>query len=302
MKPYLIVNTGDRDHAKGGLIPKIEAVLKKHLDEFEIHRSKSIEHCGELVRDAEERDFDLVIACGGDGTLNSVLNFVKNTSLGIGVLPMGTVNCFARSIGLSLDPVKACEQLMQGGIAPISAGRINEYWYLCFAGVGVDAICVHTASEKLKHKIKIGAFMISGIVELVTLRGLSEFKLRGDCQFDGAHTLVSTLVRNYGGFDIFPHLRPDTDALETIVFLRKSRLDLLRAFWFGKKYATGKKPVPKTIHYDRHKKIIIESEKPITIHVDGEPVKLSDPHRAEIEIQNQSLRCLVPKEFLNNKQ
>lgn len=105
---------------------------------------------------------DLVIACGGDGTVHGVVQGVANTRACLGVLPFGTANALARNLGLPLDPVAALQRLLQFktteiplGVARNSTGNgIEERWFTVMAGAGPDGRLIH--EMKLSAKPKTG--------------------------------------------------------------------------------------------------------------------------------------------------
>jgi diacylglycerol kinase (ATP) len=105
-----------------------------------------------IAREAAEEGFDLVITCGGDGSFSQALAGLLDTGVPAGLLPTGTGNDFARTVGLSLDPVGAAEQIVRGQATRIdlfavqSDARPGEtLWCANIAGVGFDArVCERT--------------------------------------------------------------------------------------------------------------------------------------------------------------
>ena len=96
-------------------------------------------------------DSDIVIACGGDGTVHGVLQGVAQTDAALGVLPLGTANALARNLGLPLDPLRALEQLLSYTPRRIPLGRIetgtHSRWFGAMAGCGPDGALVHSLSQ-----------------------------------------------------------------------------------------------------------------------------------------------------------
>ncbi len=108
-------------------------------------------HAIRFARDAARRGVDAVIGFGGDGTLNEVANGLAGTETALGVIPGGSTNVFARTIGLPNDPVAAAKLVSTGldiaeddpdRLAPIGLGRVNGRYFCFHTGVGYDAAVV----------------------------------------------------------------------------------------------------------------------------------------------------------------
>ncbi|NBP74399.1 MAG: hypothetical protein EBU57_14885 [Alphaproteobacteria bacterium] len=130
-----------------------------------VHRELSRDHDVQLVetnrrghatryaQDAAHRGLDLVISFGGDGTLNEVATGVAGSDTSLGVLPGGSTNVFARTIGLPNDPVAAVELLVAAlrdpsrSIRPIGLGRVDGRFFCFHTGVGYDAAVVRTVEQ-----------------------------------------------------------------------------------------------------------------------------------------------------------
>src|SRR5438132_7285213 len=91
------------------------------------------------AREAVARQVNVVIAAGGDGTINEVIQELAGSQTALGVLPMGTVNVWARETNIPLDINGACEVLVHGRTRSIDLGRINERYFLLMTGIGFDA-------------------------------------------------------------------------------------------------------------------------------------------------------------------
>jgi len=101
------------------------------------------DHAQDLARDAVDAGFDAVIAFGGDGTVNEVAQGVVKTHVALGILPGGTTNVMARSVGIPSDPVDATSflagRLRRGSKKRINVGRFGERYFLFSCGIGLDA-------------------------------------------------------------------------------------------------------------------------------------------------------------------
>jgi diacylglycerol kinase family enzyme len=112
-------------------------------------------HATRYAADAARRGFDVVIGYGGDGTLNEVATGIAGTDAALGVLPGGSTNVFARTIGMPNDPIAAVALLAagiaNGDIRPIGLGRVNGRFFCFHTGIGYDAAVV----RKVEHRASI---------------------------------------------------------------------------------------------------------------------------------------------------
>jgi diacylglycerol kinase family enzyme len=137
-----------------------------------VHRRLSRDHDVELVEtnrrghatrfahDAARRGMDVVVGFGGDGTLNEVATGIAGTDTALGVLPGGSTNVFARTIGLPNDPVAAVEALADGidagDFRPIGLGVVNGRFFCFHTGVGFDAAVVSAVERRASLKRWLG--------------------------------------------------------------------------------------------------------------------------------------------------
>jgi len=124
-------------------------------------------HATRFAEDAARRGLDCVVSFGGDGTLNEVATGIAGSETALGVLPGGSTNVFARTIGMSNDPAEAVKQLALAldteRIAPIGLGKVNGRYFCFHTGVGYDAAVVRNVERRaalkrwLGHPLFVGA-------------------------------------------------------------------------------------------------------------------------------------------------
>ncbi len=117
-----------------------ERVRPHDVEVVETHRRG---HATRFAHDAARRGVDVVIGYGGDGTLNEVATGIAGTDTALGVLPGGSTNVFARTLGMPNDPVDAVEHLVRGidtaDLRPIGLGQVNGRYFCFHTGIGYDA-------------------------------------------------------------------------------------------------------------------------------------------------------------------
>jgi YegS/Rv2252/BmrU family lipid kinase len=155
--------------------------------EIEMLETNRRGHATRFAHDAARRGVDVVIGFGGDGTMNEVATGIAGTETALGVLPGGSTNVFARTLGLPNDPVQAADRLA-GGIAagdfrPIGLGQVNGRYFCFHTGIGFDAAVVQRVERRASMKRWMGhpLFIYSGLATWLTGydRHTPHFRLTG---------------------------------------------------------------------------------------------------------------------------
>ena len=187
---------------------------------------------GEMAREAIEAGTELILAAGGDGTLNEVLAGVANTSVPLGILPAGTANVLATEMGMGNNIERAAKMLPEYVEQRIAIGRLdgasNPRYFLSMAGIGFDAHIVYNLSDGLKRRLGKAAYWVGGFSEVV--RRYPEFLV----EIDGVRHQASSFalvsrVRNYGGdFEIARNASLLDDRFEVVLFRGQTPLPYLK--------------------------------------------------------------------------
>jgi diacylglycerol kinase family enzyme len=168
---------------------------------------------------AVQAGVDLVLACGGDGTVTSCVEGVAGSGTPLAVLPIGTGNLLARNLGLPLDLGEALMIALTGGDRRLDVGCANGRPFVVMAGLGLDAKMLDQASEPLKKRLGWAAYSVSA------LRHLRDRPVRVRLVADGgpARTLRASAVivgnvgRLQGGIPLLPEAAPDDGWLDAAV-------------------------------------------------------------------------------------
>jgi YegS/Rv2252/BmrU family lipid kinase len=162
---------------------------------------------------------DLVLACGGDGTVTACAEGVCDTGVPLAIIPMGTGNLLARNIGLPMGLDEALGVALDGVQQPIDAGRVNGTLFVVMAGLGLDAQMLDGASEPLKQRLGWFAYAISAV------RHLGDRPMRVTVSADGGRRrrmrasalIVGNVGWLRGGLPLLPDARPDDGMLDAVV-------------------------------------------------------------------------------------
>lgn len=148
----------------GSVSPRVKQVIIKALSadfKLEVADTTRRSHASELARDAVDRDFDAVLALGGDGTINETTQGLVGTEVALGIVPGGSTNVMARALGVPLNPVEATAFVASRVISRtkrrVNAGRVNDRYFLFSAGMGLDAEVVrrveaNPAAKRTHHE------------------------------------------------------------------------------------------------------------------------------------------------------
>ena len=133
--------------------------------EVEAVQTQAQNHATEIGREAQEGGYDVVVSFGGDGTLNEVANGLAGTDMPMGILPGGSANVVARSLGIPNDVVDATEHLLSLADdwepRKIDLGRVDERRFVFACGAGIDATVVQRVDSHPRFKSRFGPWYYS---------------------------------------------------------------------------------------------------------------------------------------------
>jgi len=242
-----------------------------------------------LARKAVCAGCDLVVACGGDGTINEVVSGMAGSQVPLLVIPAGTANVLAKEISLPQDWLKSVDLVSTGVVRRISLGKANQQHFILMAGIGVDAGIVATLSYRLKRKLGEGAFWIAGFQQLFRYH-FTPFRLTiGGQDYFGTFAVISK-ARNYGGpFQITSRANLFSDQFDVCLFQSQSRWRYLQYLWH---VAAGTHLSLPDVQYMKARTVEALGDSTIRVQVDGE---LLGSLPQTILVEPDALSLVVPK-------
>jgi diacylglycerol kinase (ATP) len=243
-----------------------------------------------MARRGAEEGFEKIVAAGGDGTINEVVNGLAGTGTTLGLLPIGTMNVFATEIGLPVHDLELCWDIVKGdSTRAVDLPKANQKFFVQLAGVGLDAQVVKETSAQLKRSFGPLSYVISA-VQIAARKPPKLFIQSDDTSIDeGSFVLVGN-GRLYGGpFPFFKRAALDDGLLDVVVFKRLGYLEIIK--YLQDVVFSSNIRVPE-IEYFQTARLRVESDQTVPVELDGELVGNCP---VEFSIQESSLRVLVPR-------
>jgi YegS/Rv2252/BmrU family lipid kinase len=287
----LIANPASR---RGRLaLPGVEAALRASGIRHELALTTCTGHARDIAL-ARGRDFERVLALGGDGTAGDVIAGLAHSGIPVGVLPGGTGNLLARALRIPLDPVAAARALVRAPPAVFDVGRFDDGRCLTFAaGVGIDAMMVAGAPAELKRRLGVLTYFVSG-----TRAALSRpnFRLRAVIDGTALETDAWTVfIANFGEvlgglMHLGPGISPHDGRLDLCVFSPVTVADAVAVAW--RLFRNDFRP-HRCMRFVQGSEIALSTEPPRPLQSDGELIG-STPVRIRVEPGAATL--LVPQD------
>ena len=263
-------------------------------------------HATRYAQDAVNRRVDVVVALGGDGTLNEVVTGLAGSDTAVAVLPGGSTNVFARTIGLPNDPVAAASvvasAIAEGSVRRIGLGSVNGRYFTFHTGVGFDAAVVATVEKRANVKRWFGHPLFVWASVSTWARGYDRRRPHFAVTVDDRPTLPNgmfTIVMNTNPYtflgerplDLVPGAGLDS-ALAVVTFRRLTLAALVPAL--ARALLGGGLPVDKA-HLDVRrdvKTVLVEYEEPFPYQVDGD--YLGETRRLQFTYVPDAVSLVVP--------
>ena len=242
-----------------------------------------------LARHAAEEGFEKIVAAGGDGTINEVVNGLAGSNAALGLLPIGTMNVFATELGLPAHDLKLCWNIIQGeNTRLVDLPSANGKYFVQLAGVGLDAQVVKETSLTLKRNFGPLSYLISAAQIAARQPPRLFLESENSSIKEGSFVLVGN-GRLYGGpFPFFKHAIIDDGLFDVIVFKQLGYLEIIK--YLQDVVFSSEIRVPE-IEYFQTRRLRVTSDSEVPVELDGELVG-SCP--VEFQVRERTLRVLAP--------
>jgi diacylglycerol kinase (ATP) len=277
----------------------------------------------ELARHAVNRGANVVIAAGGDGTVNEVANGLVNTDAALGVLPVGTTNSWALQMGIpALNPrvpgiqavkmiaaleermarplpanyyrkvlLDAARVLVEGHTVAVDMGELSGRYFLMWAGIGFDAASARSVSLKEKRALGSWAYVVTAIGATYRYSSTDVWlNLDGNVMKVNTSLIVVSNIQLYGGIvEIGAKACVNDGKLDVCIFKGGGFFTFAQ---HAMKVLTHRHLQDPKVEYYQCREIVVESVHSLPVHVDGEPFARTP---VTIHTVPLSLQAIVPK-------
>jgi diacylglycerol kinase (ATP) len=280
--------------AGAGYQPQVEGRILTACAKFDVECTIEFTsgpgHATDLAKEGSKKNFDIVVAVGGDGTLNEVARGLLNSKTPMGIIPKGSGNGLARHLGISMRIDKALEQLLTGKVVQMDTFRLNGKLSLNVSGIGFDGHIANLFAKKKRRGFWTYA-------RLVTLHYITYKEFTANLELEDhafkTHTAFMIAIANASQYGnnarVAPQASITNNSLQTAIL---KKVPAQRGFRFAYQMFTGKLKTGKdytclTVHNG-----VIKVDQPTAYHVDGEPCGHATEFK--IEILPHSLQMITP--------
>lgn len=284
----LIVNTKSR---RGAVAFRVAQAELEHRG-IKIREALAVQdptRIGAVVHRIRER-FSLVIVGGGDGTIATVATQLANRGATLGVIPLGTGNDFARTVGIPSDVVAACDIIASGRVAQVDLGKVDTNCFVNVACAGFSGWVARRVSRDLKQRLGITAFLLVGLREVMRFRSFQAI-----IEANGERHVLSTYIVVVGNGRFCAGgrlLAPDASIVDgQLVVIIPTLTGLADRIRFGLALHTGQHLSFPGVHSFQTEAVKVTTTPRETVDLDGE-VSGTTPMHAQI--LPRALRVIVP--------
>jgi diacylglycerol kinase (ATP) len=301
VRAVLIYNprSGTRDIQ--ALLPTALQVFGEYGWRVEAHSTQQPGDVQRLAAEAVRNNYDVVLAAGGDGSLNEAANALAHSDVALATLPSGTANVWARQIGMPIPAplyntqlADAARSICTGFVRLIDLGRTNERYFLLWSGAGLDAY-VTSKIEPRPPWVKrwgVAGYGLRALWHALQYRG-TPMTIEIDDQPPRHDRAVMVLISNiqlYAGIvRPTPEARVDDGLLDICIFKGTSFAYTARHFV---SIALGRSAHDPQLINQRGRHVRVSARQPTAVHVDAEPIGVTP---IDVHVAPGALHVIVPK-------
>jgi diacylglycerol kinase (ATP) len=302
-RALVIMNPVSGQHDPGETRARIEERFAREQLRYEIRETQEAGDALRWARQAADEEFDLVVVSGGDGTIMEAMSgLIKGGGeVPLAQLPMGTANLLARALSIPADEAGALDTIFDGKPVRLDVGYLprEDRYFALAAGAGYDARLIGDASRELKNTLGFGAYVVTGIKNLFTLR-----RARIELEVDGrrmrlrAHTILIVNVGeiNDANIALGPNIHPHDGMLDLMILSSASLLGALRVLL---RILTRRFDDTKDLRYMSASRIRVSATPPLPTQLDGEQLGATP---LEVEAVPDGALLIVPQTYTSVKE
>ncbi|MBI2147441.1 diacylglycerol kinase family lipid kinase [Candidatus Woesearchaeota archaeon] len=267
MKALLILNPAANSGKQDRQLKRIRRMFQRRKHVLDIVETTKPNDATRIAK-GRKKAYDVIIAGGGDGTINEVINGLAYSSTPLGIIPLGTENVLAQELRIPRNPVKAARRILRCRERCLDLGRANKRYFILMTGIGFDAHVASSVDPLLKKALGSTAYPLTAIKSLFEYDSHEVFvQLDKNTLTRGYFVMVGN-SKGYGGrIDPAYNAKLDDGLLDVLVFKSKHTFNMLR-YYFG--FIFRLHTLFPDVEYRTAKEIRITSKKPVIVHTDCE--------------------------------
>lgn len=283
-----IINPISGTASKERIVGLIPSYLDSSRFQCDIRYTEHRGHAAEIAKEAVKEHYDVVVAVGGDGTVNEVARSLIHTDTALGIIPCGSGNGLARHLYIPMNPEGALQVLADCQIRSLDYGRINGTPFFCTCGVGFDAF----VSDRFAKSGRRGllTYIENTLKEGVKYKSETyDIEIDGERQTYKAFLIACANASQYGNnVYIAPQASMSDGLMDVTIMEPFSMLEApqIAVQLFNKRIESNNR-----IHSYRCKKLTIHRETPGVIHFDGDPK--DEGATIEVELIERDIKIVV---------
>jgi diacylglycerol kinase (ATP) len=277
--------------ARGEKARLLDSKLRSFAQDATIFGSEKPGDAKRLATEAVQEGFDTIVAAGGDGTVNEVVNGMADSEASLGILPLGTMNVFAQEMGLSSNQIGQCwEVILNGATRSIDLPSANAHYFVQLAGVGLDAQALQETDREMRRTIGPLSYLISA-AEIIGRPAPNLLVTSPDCALTTASFVLVGNGKYYGGpVAFFRDAENDDGLLDVLIFKNLGYFEIAR---YLQELLVGTHKDKGDIEYFQTASLQISSDQEVPVEIDGEVVLQTPIH---FQISGKRLKVIVPVE------
>lgn len=288
-KVTLIVNPVSRPSLVKRHLPRVQKLLQEGGLNLKTCVTRAEGDPARLAREAREK-CDAVIVAGGDGSINEALGGLAGSSIPLGVIPFGTVNVFAREIGIPLDPIQAAGAFFTSTVQPYDLGRLGARPFILMVGYGFDGWALRRNPRFLKRIFGRYSYVLSSLFLLPFYRDEPiRIELEENAPPLEAHfALFCNSSRYAGDYRVAKEADMHDGLLDLVLFSCPGRLGVLKTFISIFSGSHRNRTWYQTV---RAKRVCFSTKGMDRFQIDGDPVRVE---ACELHVEPGAVRVFTP--------
>jgi YegS/Rv2252/BmrU family lipid kinase len=287
----LIVNTHSRQGEKF-FFAAMDELARRGIWIAASYPVRDASRLRECVEEAISRGQSLVIVGGGDGTISSIVDYFAHKDLVLGVLPLGTGNSFARSLGIPMSLEGAVDVIANGKVADVDLGKVGDSCFANIATIGLSVDIGRSSPVGLKRSLGMLAGVVVAVPSIFSHRPFHcHITVDGEEHNIETHEVIVANGSFFGVTQLAQNASPDNGRLIVYAMDTPSNWHMLK-LWIA--LLVGKPRAFSEARYFRGQDVAIETDAPQDVDVDGEILTETPAHFTMLP---QALKVMVPKSF-----